>query len=494
MWDTAHLAGEPETLTGPSTDADSVVALAFAPSGNRLATGHRYGLARVWDLAPASGPKLLGKPLNAGTRAALQALAFSANGRSLTTYHYDDNVRVWEPGSDSGPRLLGKVATSQTATGAKPALFSDDATTLVTGDRHGTIQLWRIEDWFPSAFPPYSPPRPEETPVVSGFSARQVRATVGGDGRLQLWRVTSKSAPRKAATLPTGLRAAPTALAFSGDGRLLVVGDADGALAWWDVTDPAHPDRAGTGQCPSGMTALWVSAMEVRAVNKAGRLCRVSAAGKTRTRQLPGGTVTTAQLSLDGSLLAMGHDEGTVGLWNLKDPAHPRLLDTDLRMPVEGAQVLSLSSNHRMLAAAGQDGTIRLWAADGTDWTVVDVLSGPTSAVTSLIFASDGRYLAAGTNNGHVHLWNLSDGQRPRALGPPLTGRTASVTSGVFLSTTPMLLTTDEFGLVRGWSLGTLAALTRDSLREACLRVGHGLNETQWRRYASGAPYRQSCP
>jgi WD40 repeat protein len=80
-------------------------------------------------------------------------------------------------------------------------------------------------------------------------------------------------------------------------------------------------------------------------------------------------------------------------------------------------------------------------------------LRGHTATVWAVAFAPDGRTLATVSDDQTVRLWDLSNGDRPRQLGPALTGHTGSVYGVAFAPDGRTLATASDDQTVRLWDL-----------------------------------------
>jgi WD40 repeat protein len=136
--------------------------------------------------------------------------------------------------------------------------------------------------------------------------------------------------------------------------------------------------------------------------------------------------VQAVALSPDHRVLAVAAADGTVRLWNVTRPGHPALVAALPTVDDGGGEPLyavAFSPDGRTLAVAGQRWKVFLWnvADPGRPRPLGPPLTGPRNTVYSLAFRPGGRTLAAACADGTVRLWDLADPNRPRPL-PMLTG------------------------------------------------------------------------
>jgi WD40 repeat protein len=111
------------------------------------------------------------------------------------------------------------------------------------------------------------------------------------------------------------------------------------------------------------------------------------------------GPIWSIAVSPDGALLAAALDDGTVRLW---DARAERLKS---RIAAHKGPVRSIAFNHdgTMFATAGEDGLVKLWdplTSKDIDWLDLRV---PVHAVA---FSPDGMRIATGDGNGAVRVWS----------------------------------------------------------------------------------------
>ncbi|MGY1680833.1 nSTAND1 domain-containing NTPase [Geodermatophilus sp. SYSU D01176] len=170
--------------------------------------------------------------------------------------------------------------------------------------------------------------------------------------------------------------------------------------------------------------------------------------------------VVSVAFTEDGRALATGGMDGSVVLWDVVDPAHPRPAGRPLNGHRTYVYSVAYSPDGHVLASGSADGTVVLW--DVTDPARAQVLGGPlaghTDQVHAAVFSPDGRTLATGSADGTVLLWDVADPARPRRLGDPLPADSDRVTTVDFSPDGRTLASAGFDGAVRLWDVADRAA------------------------------------
>ncbi|OJF12114.1 hypothetical protein BG844_22440 [Couchioplanes caeruleus subsp. caeruleus] len=136
------------------------------------------------------------------------------------------------------------------------------------------------------------------------------------------------------------------------------------------------------------------------------------------------GYVHAVKFSPDHRLLASASSDRTVRLWDTTHPHRPTLRAA-LDAASDYVSSVAFSPDGATLVTTSADRTVGLWdVRDPSHATRITVLTGHADAVNQAAVSPDGRTLATASSDRTVRLWDVTDRRHPRPLAT-LTGKRA---------------------------------------------------------------------
>ena len=374
------------------------VSLAISPDGHWLAAGSVVGQVKVWNLTSLSLVTELPPhtPWSTG-------LAFSPDSRILATAGYQQSIHLWRAGTNEH---LSEIRGHR---GAVWWLrFSTDGQWLFSGSSDMTVRRWS-PDVTPSAGRIYQLP---ENCLLLDMAARGTQARVLNlPGRaFEEWDLRRSNVLRR--VLLTGDSAEAQSLQYSRlQGDYLISNDP--YRGWTGVYDTRNgvrlfPIQAQTKACRTACVSpdgLWISATEMTNGLCVGGIWDLKTGQRRVTladQVLDGSLAGNAAFSPDGKRLAYETVRHEIKIYRLGNgdtvnlPGHNRPL-----------YALEFSPDGHWLASGSWDCTVRVWdAASGKPITPL-ILTG----VTSLHFTPEGKTLVTIDDaQGSSRVWHIPTG------------------------------------------------------------------------------------
>ncbi|MGW5456792.1 NB-ARC domain-containing protein [Nocardia sp. NPDC003979] len=123
----------------------------------------------------------------------------------------------------------------------------------------------------------------------------------------------------------------------------------------------------------------------------------------------PGHIGAVVSVSVNGSTLASGGEDGVLKLWDLATGSPVRRCSGHTGW----IHATAVAPDGSVVATGGDDADIRLW--DTESGSVIAVLAGHTRRVRSLVFTHDGTRLVSGSEDCHISVWDVEHRTMVRA-------------------------------------------------------------------------------
>lgn len=352
IWDVSTLSQE-TTLT---ESASAVTGVAFGPDGRTIADTDSGGTISLWDVTPPPPP---------GTAPTAAIAMPDRRDGTIATAGEGPDVALWKPGQNTSYALIHPAAALAAPGGRTPsiALSPDGATVAAISLPGNQAELWNTLTR--RLIRILSAPSSLTVAAYDPAATIPVIAAGGSDGDVFLWTTGGSSLPQRVGGLPSQV----TAVTFRADGNLLAAGSQDGSLEvasrnaagrWTPLQGPLNLAASveALDFSPDGRVLATASAggvIQLRSITGAGQTTRLT------TLNTPAAGVVSVAFS-DGGTLAASFDDGSIRLWDVRNPASPAPLATISGLTT--ATSVAWRPGTRELMGASADGTLLRWDTD----------------------------------------------------------------------------------------------------------------------------------
>ncbi len=236
LWDLS-LPALPVRAAPALTTESLIMTAEFAPDGSWLAAADYAGDIAIWDLHDARAPKLLGS-IEAGHAVSVWSLAVSPNGAYLATGDQDGVVKLWDVSDPAAPHQLSEPTSDNS--GVHTLTFSADSDRLLAASWDRRIHVWDLTD--PTVPLLWGRPIGDSVQSMAYDPRRNLLITGDDEGRLLFWDLNdSDGAVPLGAPMPALAESVSDLILMPGSPVLAVGDDVLGAVQLWDISDARQP-------------------------------------------------------------------------------------------------------------------------------------------------------------------------------------------------------------------------------------------------------------
>ncbi|MCB0344031.1 MAG: WD40 repeat domain-containing protein [Bdellovibrionales bacterium] len=287
-------------------------------------------------------------------------LVFAPDGGMLVSISYGDyHLKLWD--AATGAQLGWQKSPDRPV----DAVMSPTGKWFVTADVYGNLRRWPISRDGVGMYENIAEKTGKATKIALSPDGRRLAVT-SWDSPMSVWDL----ARRKKIKVFEGTEKMRS-VAFVPGTQILASGNNQKSFILWDLSERSWWER-------------WFSDDKTEFV-----IPKVS----------PQSDVASLDVSQDGNLLATGHMDSSITLWDL---GRRRQLKNYFVRDASTLQV-AFSPHGSLLASANQDGRVYLW--DGKSGVKYAELSGHGKGVKTVAFSPTEEKIASGGEDGKILIW-----------------------------------------------------------------------------------------
>jgi len=372
-----------------------------------------------------------------GHRWGVSSVVFSPDGKLLASGSGDYTVRIWQV--DTGECI--KILKGHT-TNVDTIAFSPDGKFLIAGVRNGEIWIWNIEN--NKCLKSFRPHRSYVT-FVSFFPDGRFFVSGSRDKKIYIWDFRTGKCFKMFEE-----KDEVYSVMFSPNGKLLAWGSSDYTVKIWDIKKRNYikslkGHEAGVQSIafsPDGI--LLASGSNDNTI----RIWDIEREKCLKVLEGHEGPIYSVAFSPDGRFLASGSEDCTVRIWKAGSWECIKTLKEHKR----GIRSVAFSPDGKMLASGARDNIIYIWnikiekdfeeieedktynfcissgmkffdsksSTTGQNQDIkikkFKVLKGHEDWIFSVAFSSNGKFLASGSEDWTVRIWDIEKGEIPKKI------------------------------------------------------------------------------
>lgn len=162
-------------------------------------------------------------------------------------------------------------------------------------------------------------------------------------------------------------------------------------------------------------------------------------------------TAMSAVFSPDGKILATGHTEGSISLWDSTSGQHL------IKFQGHFAPIwcINFSPDGKILATGADDKVIKLWDISTGDLKILKTLEGYKNGVFSIVFSHDGKTLISSSTDNSLRVWDINTGQCTIKIYRENQENPVSITFAALSPDGSIIATCGKSNVITLWELKT---------------------------------------